>query len=274
MHFESYQKIEQIGRLYMTITQKIHGSNAQILIESVAHEWQPAECGYQDYNVIAGSRTRWLTPDDDNYGFAQWVMDNRYELIEKLGVGRHYGEWCGKGINAGEGLIEKHFVLFNWHKFRTMPLPSRVMTVPLLYSGKFSFNAINEVMEDLKQTGSKLVPGYMKPEGIVIQIDEQKYKKVFDDESVAWKKPEVLRINRVYVDVSHLLQPLRLEKLIGRDEANKRNYPDNIRDIFKMNYQDLIDEKQVDESAADIDDIKKALGKQLYSFIKEYMEIL
>src|ERR1700722_7041547 len=95
--FRSFGKIERIGKLYMSITQKIHGTNAQIYID----------CEEGKYTIIAGSRTRWLTPEDDNFGFAQWVSENQVDLCLTLGIGRHYGEWCGKGINSGEGLNEK-----------------------------------------------------------------------------------------------------------------------------------------------------------------------
>lgn len=100
--FKAFGKILHIGKLYMTITQKIHGSNAQILIKRDDED--------QAYHILAGSRSRWLTPDDDNYGFCKWVRENSIELIEKLGEGRHYGEWAGPGINSGEGLTKKHCV--------------------------------------------------------------------------------------------------------------------------------------------------------------------
>src|SRR5271157_704064 len=109
--FKSFSKIERIGKLYMSITQKIHGTNAQIYIDH-NHD---CSCEFpHDIKsmVLAGSRTRWLEPCDDNFGFAWWVQANRDELIAKLGEGRHYGEWCGKGINSGEGLQDKKFLLF------------------------------------------------------------------------------------------------------------------------------------------------------------------
>ena len=65
------------------ISEKIDGINAQILI---------TESG----GIFAGSRTRWITPEDDNFGFAAWVEENKEELI-KLGVGRHFGEFYGRG---------------------------------------------------------------------------------------------------------------------------------------------------------------------------------
>jgi tRNA-binding EMAP/Myf-like protein len=50
----------------------------------------------------AQSRTRLLTPDDDNYGFAAWAHGRAAELCAglhaRLGRAVVYGEWCGRGI--------------------------------------------------------------------------------------------------------------------------------------------------------------------------------
>ncbi|MCX4241494.1 RNA ligase family protein [Paraliomyxa miuraensis] len=49
----------------------------------------------------AQSRTRLLTPDDDNYGFAAWVHANAEwsaGLHARLGRAVIFGEWCGRGI--------------------------------------------------------------------------------------------------------------------------------------------------------------------------------
>src|SRR5262245_6948561 len=135
--FKSFNKIQNIGKLYMSITEKIHGSNAQIYI-------------YRDENDVlqlkAGSRTRWLAPGDDNYGFAQFVYANKEEFIEKLGEGRHFGEWAGLGINGGYNLKEKRLFLFNWRRWKDTELPSQISWVPVLYTGKMSLEAIDETM--------------------------------------------------------------------------------------------------------------------------------
>lgn len=270
--FKSFDKILHIGKLYMTITQKIHGSNAQLLIKKVYNEWQPAECGYQDWALYAGSRTRWLTPDDDNYGFCKWVIENRHELIYKLGEGRHYGEWAGPGINAGEGLKEKTFCLFNFRRWIGKELPSRVTTIPVLYRGTISLDAITDAMERLKTQGSFLVPGYMKPEGIVVELDGQLYKNVFDEEQTKWREKTKTLSDKVELDVSHLLQPIRLEKLLSRDESYTRDYPQSLGRICKEYVHDLEQEKQFlaqDEDALRLE--KKALGKQIFFFVKSIM---
>lgn len=271
--FVSYPKIENINKLHMTITQKIHGTNAQVLIEK--NDDETAILTTQSHSVKAGSRTRWLTPDDDNYGFARWVWANRDQLILKLGVGRHYGEWCGKGINAGEGLSGKMLVLFDWWRYKDFEyypfLMQDVRVVPILYQGKFSHEAINATMEQLKIGGSRLTPDkwYMKPEGIVIDINGQKFKKVFDEEEVKWNKPEVTRSVRIdSFDATNYLQPNRLEKLLSQDERYSREYPDSLPEIVKLYIQDLANEGQIPGTDEEIEIAKKLMARHIFNFVK------
>jgi len=261
--FKSFDKILHIGKLYMTITQKIHGSNAQLLIYKD-----------EDGNLKhkAGSRTRWLDETDDNYGFAKFCNENRDELIGRLGQGRHYGEWAGPGINSGEGLKEKTLCLFNVRRWIGKELPTRVTTVPMLYKGAISLDAISDAMERLRTQGSFLVPGYMKPEGVVVELDGQLYKNVFDEEETKWREKTKTISDKVELDVSHLLQPLRLEKLLSKDEAYTREYPESLSRICKDYVNDLEEEKQFLAQDADALRLeKKALGKQIFFFVKSVM---
>jgi hypothetical protein len=151
-------------------------------------------------DLMVGSRTRWIAPGNDNYGFAQFVYDNKQEFIDKLGVGRWYGEWAGPGINSGEGLAEKTFILFDIHKLgENRPLPPRTVPVPLLYKGPFEQEAIETALQDLKTNGSKLVPGFMRPEGVVIHLlgANIRYKKVFEAEESAWQRPSGVKAPKV-----------------------------------------------------------------------------
>lgn len=262
--FQSFGKISNIGKIYMSITQKIHGSNAQVYI-------------YKDdsgeLQVLTGSRSRWITIDNDNYNFAQFVNDHRQEFIDLLGEGRHFGEWAGPGINSGEGLTEKRLILFNWRRWQGKQLPAQTTVVPLLYKGCLSLDAVSGVMDNLmdnlKTNGSQLVPGYMKPEGCVIEIDGQFYKNVFDAEEVRWTEKTKTLSDKISVDITYLLQPLRLEKLLSRDEAYIREYPESLGRICKDYMDDLIAEDQI--KFANEDEFKlqrKALGRELYSFVK------
>jgi hypothetical protein len=59
LEFQEFPKIARLSR-EIIITEKIDGTNAQILIT-------------EEGDFLIGSRTRWITPQDDNYGFAKWA---------------------------------------------------------------------------------------------------------------------------------------------------------------------------------------------------------
>jgi hypothetical protein len=100
-------------------TEKIDGTNACVIwsyepadsntIVTITTETGPLSMWCQ-------SRTRLITPENDNYGFAKWVRSNSEELLS-LGEGYHFGEWWGQGINRGYGLTEKRFSLFNTRRW-------------------------------------------------------------------------------------------------------------------------------------------------------------
>jgi len=268
--FKKYPKIYKKHNVRMSITQKIHGSNAQIIINNIGDDQNPI------YDVKAGSRSRVLYLGDDNFGFARFVNDNKLELAMFFGEGIHYGEWAGKGINSSEGLDDKYFVSFEWYLFKDNVLPpSHVMKVPVLYDGNVDFNKINDCMDDLKTNGSKLVKGFMRPEGVVVDVGEQKLKYVFDNEETKWQKNKGINkgINKKeFVDYSHLCQLLRLEKLLSRDEKYIREYPRSLKDIVKDYVHDLIDEEQITGDSDKIKAIKKGASQQIFKFIKSVIE--
>jgi len=150
--FIPFPKIPRLKRGCI-ITEKIDGTNAQVVVG-------------EDGSVRAGSRKRWITPDNDNFGFATWVKQHEDELRD-LGPGQHFGEWWGLGIQRGYELSERRFSLFNsgrWSSER----PTCCHVVPVLYAGDFSTNTVDWVMDTLKETGSQAAPGFMKPEGIIV----------------------------------------------------------------------------------------------------------
>jgi hypothetical protein len=140
----------------------------------------------QETILMAGSQNRWLTPDDDNFGFANFVEENKIDLIDALGEGTHYGEWAGPDIKNGEGLKEKTLFLFDWWKYdnKLEKFNGRVKTVPLLYSGKLDLSMADSIMETLKNKGSFAAEGFMDPEGIVISFAGLRFKKVFREDKV------------------------------------------------------------------------------------------
>jgi hypothetical protein len=178
MEFEKFQKIPRLGskKDQMVITEKIDGTNAQIYINDACDMIQ------------AGSRKRWVTPgkETDNYGFARWVVDNHDELL-KLGKGRHYGEWCGSGIQRRYGLDHKQFLTFNTSR-PIESLPACVGQVPILYHGAFNTDTIHKIFEDLWDTGSHLCPNWFKPEGIIVYqfTSRQLFKMTYEHTEGKW----------------------------------------------------------------------------------------
>jgi hypothetical protein len=150
--FEPFAKIARFNR-EIVITEKLDGTNAQVLVG-------------EDGSLRFGSRTRWITPEDDNYGFARWAAEHADELRE-LGPGRHFGEWWGSGVQRNYSQPVKRFSLFNtarWGETR----PACCEVVPTLYQGPFSYSEIRASLNRLESGGSVAAPGFMKPEGVII----------------------------------------------------------------------------------------------------------
>lgn len=154
MDFIGFGKIPRLSR-EIIITEKIDGTNAQI-------------CITENGDFLVGSRTRWITPTDDNFSFAKWAYENKEELL-KLGVGSHFGEWWGQKIQRGYNLQEKRFSLFNVARWNDEELrPKCCSVVPVLYRGDFDTSIINTIIDELRVNGSVASPKFMKPEGIII----------------------------------------------------------------------------------------------------------
>jgi hypothetical protein len=153
LDFVPFPSIARLSR-ECVVTEKIDGTNAQILI---------TESG----EVRAGSRTRWITPEADNFGFAAWVWEHRGELLDELGVGQHFGEWWGSGIQRRYGLDHKRFSLFNVTRWADKP-EGHCHVVPTLYRGPFDTAAIDATLARLALDGSVAAPGFRQPEGVVV----------------------------------------------------------------------------------------------------------
>jgi hypothetical protein len=138
------------------ITEKIDGTNACVHVR-------------EDGTVQAGSRSRWITQEDDNYGFAAWVRDHADEL-RTLGVGRHFGEWWGSGIQRAYGFSkgERFFSLFNTAKWENGGYPACVRLVPILSKCHFSLKVVEDCKNFLRLSGSMAAAGFMRPEGVVV----------------------------------------------------------------------------------------------------------
>lgn len=155
MEFRKFVKIARLSR-EIVVTEKIDGTNGLIAIG-------------EDGEFQVGSRNQWITPEKDNAGFAKWAYEHKDELMQ-LGEGYHYGEWWGQGIQRGYGLKEKRFSLFNTSRWSDElgVRPACCHVVPVLYTGVFDTNAIDNVLNELRVNGSAAAPGFMNPEGVVI----------------------------------------------------------------------------------------------------------
>lgn len=77
MDFVEFAKIPRLSRECI-VTEKIDGTNGVVYIG-------------EDGEFLVGSRSRWITPEQDNHGFARWAYEHKDELM-KLGSDRVMGE--------------------------------------------------------------------------------------------------------------------------------------------------------------------------------------
>lgn len=158
MDFQPFPKICRLSR-DIIVTEKLDGTNASITIT-------------EDGQFLTGSRTRWITPEDDNYGFARWATANKDALMG-LGVGTHFGEWWGQGIQRNYSLREKRFSLFNTTRWADSDVrPTCCDIAPVLYEGPLEdhgvMKGVKAALHLLQTEGSVAAPGFMKPEGVIV----------------------------------------------------------------------------------------------------------
>lgn len=161
--FREFPKIPRLNKPVI-ITEKLDGTNAAVFIDD------------DGKFVHAQSRSRVITPGDDNFGFAAFAHQNK-AMFEQLGPGYHFGEWWGVDIQRGYGLHERRFSLFNAGRWGVKdPVPQGLYVVPILATiapevdgdGFLDTRGIKEVFDKLKETGSLAAPGYTNPEGIIV----------------------------------------------------------------------------------------------------------
>lgn len=151
--FKAWPKISRDNPFKATITEKMNGTNACIII--------------QDGEIFGvQSRKRLITLENDNYGFAGWVERNKEDIL-KLEEGYHYGEWAGLGIQKNpHNLPEKQFFLFN--TFRWNPdnpnRPDCCKVVPVLFEGIMQPDTVESLLIKLQENAGP----EETPEGLVI----------------------------------------------------------------------------------------------------------
>lgn len=106
-----YDKNKSLPQLFAVGTVKLHGTNASV--------YRDPETG----NLVVQSRTKIITPEDDNAGFAKFVQAREHVFLNMLSdMGEMYpeslpviyGEWCGRGIQKGTAIndCDPMFVIF------------------------------------------------------------------------------------------------------------------------------------------------------------------
>lgn len=150
--FKEFRKIPRYNR-EVFVTEKIDGTNGCVVVG-------------EDGSVVAQSRSRIITPEADNFGFAGWVQKNA-DTLRQLGPGYHFGEWWGVGIQRGYGLTERRFSLFNVDRWRD-ERPDCCHVVPVLARGLLRDGVVDEALDWLAINGSAAAPGFAKPEGVIV----------------------------------------------------------------------------------------------------------
>ena len=175
--FKKWDKINRLKDNMITITEKINGTNACVIIE--------------DGKVVGCQSRNRLVKVGDHFGFPAWVEDNAEEIVS-LGDGYHYGEWAGPGIQKNLHKLEKKtFFLF---RPEYMLMPGCISVVPILYQGPYSEAEIKRIMFVLKpyDAGAQvdaLSGKYVYAEGIVVYFHDmrQSMKLTFENQEGKWK---------------------------------------------------------------------------------------
>lgn len=205
VEFKEWPKIPRGQNEEITITEKIDGTNACIIVE-IGTDGQPHVIGMQSRsNLLAYKENgEWIRCLDEagkpreNYGFAAWVIDNE-ETLSILGEGYHYGEWAGPGIQKNPHNLErKTFFLFNSDRWRDgrQQRPEGVECVPVLYEGpeyvyddgvdgleKATTVMMSKLWYDAKDKG-------YHPEGVVVWYHKtRRYEKyTYENANGKWAK--------------------------------------------------------------------------------------
>lgn len=172
LEFQEFPKTPRLSKLVI-VTEKIDGTNAAVVIT-------------EDGSIGAQSRSRLITPENDNFGFARWVQENAAELMQ-LGPGHHFGEWWGSGIQRGYGLPkgEKRFSLFNVDRWSDAlgVRPKCCHVVPELARGEGFGYCIPQALHYLQLNGSYAAQGFRNPEGVMAfhTASRSYFKRTFDD---------------------------------------------------------------------------------------------
>ena len=163
--FIGWGKIPRDYKEMVVITEKLHGTNACLLVEDgklvgvqsrknfIHPEWDRAK---KDAEKAKGVDPN--TFPKDNHGLAYWANERESEIV-KLGDGYHYGEWAGSKINGNKYCLpNKRFFLFNTKRWSDAvgERPECLDVVPVLSYGLWTPTCVKEAMDDLLENGSHI----------------------------------------------------------------------------------------------------------------------
>lgn len=217
MSYPSFPSIERLENIYCVITEKIDGTNGLIEIRKDSEikvkdvENIIPSLTYDTKTVVKfGSRNRYLSYQDDNAGFANFYRhytvrfeDMAKDIIivsnqeanqtndiptEKYPL-QIYGEWFGQTIQRQYGLKDKFFMPFSTfyaEKLIEYQVPN-IIKPTVLYTGKFDWAVAEGLMHSLLLNGSQVIPGFMRPEGIVIHFPKYNFRLKETFEGAKWK---------------------------------------------------------------------------------------
>lgn len=145
---------------------KLHGTNSAIQILA-------------DGTILTQSRSQFITPENDNAGFARWVNDNKHLWLDSKDGARKdviiYGEWCGSGIQKGvaiSGIGKRVFAVF-----AVRPLGGAVAGTPIEDILWTEPDVLQEIVKGIPDT--YVLPWYGSP----IDIDWAKLPTEFVNET-------------------------------------------------------------------------------------------
>lgn len=232
IEFQRFKSIERWDpeACKLEIYEKIDGTNAQILIT-------------EEGEVRFGSRSQFINPLGDNFGFAKHFWERKEELIKVLGPGFHYGEWFGRAIQRTYHMGKRKLALFYRINPELGELPDDICVVPKLYSGPFNEKVIQDQAKELKEAGSVLVPGFMRPEGLVLRYLGATYKVIVNPckgskKEIDPNKP--VRPHPLSFGISRLLCEHRLGSVLSKDSS--LSGLKNIGRVSMLYFEDVINE--------------------------------
>jgi RNA ligase len=119
--FAKFPSIESFGHVWRHMNRKFAPAPVEYGAKIKLHGTNGAVRVHKDGTVVAQSRSRDLTLDDDNAGFAAWVKahEDKWRIHKGLFTDFNtvifYGEWAGRGIQKNDAVTKlngKYFFVF------------------------------------------------------------------------------------------------------------------------------------------------------------------